>query len=302
MDTMPTRRSFTALMAAMAGSAFLPAPLFAQTADDNPPQDVLTRTLSEVEQRLNARLGAYVLDIETGREWAQRADERFPMCSTFKLLACGAVLAKVDMGEEDLERRITFEEKDLVTYSPVTKEHVGGEGMTLEDLCVAAMTQSDNTAGNLILDSLGGPPAITSFARSIGDQVTRLDRRETELNEATPGDPRDTTSPRAMGRDAQTLLVKGSLSDRSRLYLKRWMCTNKTGDEKLRAGLPGDFLVGDKTGGGGNGTMNDVAVIWPSGRKPIIASIYLTESGASFDERNAGFAEIGKAIADVIKA
>ncbi|WP_425501035.1 class A beta-lactamase [Skermanella pratensis] len=262
----------------------------------------LAGKLTEVERRLGARFGADILDTESGRRWAHRAEERFPLCSTFKAIACGAVLAKVDAGREDLERRIRFEAGDVVTYSPVTQDRVGGDGMTLAEICEAAMTRSDNTAGNIILDSLGGPAGVTEFARSLGDTVTRLDRWETDLNEATPGDPRDTTSPAAMVANLESLVLGDTLSRPSRDRLTAWLVSNKTGDAKLRAGLPKDWRIGDKTGGGDHGTMNDVAVIWPPGRKPVIVSIYMTETKASFDDRNAAIAEIGRALRTTLGA
>jgi beta-lactamase class A len=256
----------------------------------------LGRKLIEIEQRLGARLGVSILDTQTERAWAHRADERFPMCSTFKVLASGAVLALVDAGKEDLSRRIRFEVKDVVTYSPVTESRAGGEGMTLAELCEAAVTRSDNTAGNLLLKCIGGPSGVTDFARSLGDTLTRLDRWETELNESTPGDPRDTTTPAAMATNLRRLVLGNKLSARSREQLTTWLVSNKTGDAKLRAGFPKEWRVGDKTGGGDHGTMNDLAVVWPTGRSPAIVSIYMTETKASFDDRNAAIAEIARAL------
>lgn len=264
-------------------------------AADESGQELLDK-VDRIEERLDARIGVAVLDTQTGRRWGHRADERFPMSSTFKALACGAVLARVDAGQESLERRIRFEASDLVTYSPITKDRVGGDGMTLAEICEAAVTLSDNTAGNLILETLGGPAGLTDFARSLGDDMTRLDRWETELNEATPGDPRDTTTPRAMVDDLQALLFEGKLSEPSRDQLVSWLVASKTGDAKLRAGLPKDWRIGDKTGGGENGTNNDVAVIWPPGHEPLIVAVYITQTTASIDDRNAAIADIGRAI------
>lgn len=297
MKVMLTRRKFTALAGSMLAASVLTQPGHLWAASNN--SDALSRKLVEVEEKLDARLGVVIVDTETGREWAQRADERFPMCSTFKLLGCGAVLARVDAGHEDLNRRIRFESSDVVTYSPVTEHRVGGEGMTLAELCEAALTMSDNTAGNIILESIGGPGSVTDFARSLGDDVTRLDRWETELNEATPGDPRDTTTPAAMTANLRRLVLGTTLSQTSRDQLIAWMVANKTGDAKLRAGLP-DWRIGDKTGGGDYGTMNDIAILWPPGREPVIASIYMTQTEASFDDRNAAIAEIGKAMRDTL--
>jgi len=256
----------------------------------------LQQDIARIEQRLKARLGVTVLDAATGERISHRGAERFPMCSTFKLLACAAVLKRVDAGQEDLSRRIRFTSSDVVTYSPVTKEQVSGNGMTLSELCEAAMTQSDNTAANLILKTLGGPSGVTSFARSLDDPMTRLDRWETDLNEAKPGDPRDTTTPDAMAANLHSLVVKSSLTPASRHQLVTWLVSNKTGDSRLRAGLPRDWRIGDKTGSGNNGTANDVAIIWPPDRQPLIVSVYMTETEASFDERNAAIADIGRSL------
>ncbi len=185
--------------AKIARRSLLAAPMLALPvlADDTPSR------LADLERRNGGRLGVAALDTASDRRTGHRLDELFPLCSTFKFLAAALVLARVDRGEEKLDRRIVYSGKDLITYSPVTKEHVGPGGMTLAEICEAAVTLSDNTAGNLMLASFGGPSGFTSYMRSLGDGITRLDRIETELNEATPGDPRDTTSPAAMlGHDA----------------------------------------------------------------------------------------------------
>lgn len=165
------------------------------------------------------RLGVTLLDTSTGQRVGQRMDERFPMCSTFKVLASGAVLQGVDAGKENLSRRIYFSETDLAAHSPETQKHVGPHGMTVAELCKAAITLSDNTAGNLLLASIGGPQGLTAFVRGLGDDMTRLDRAETALNEALPGDPRDTTTPNAMASDLRALVLDGMLSAESRAQL-----------------------------------------------------------------------------------
>ena len=294
-----TRRGFSLALAGLPLLRISP-PAVAASMDAGP--DALSRALPALERRLGARLGVHVLDTQSGRQWAQRADERFPMCSTFKVLACAAVLARVDAGVEDLGRRIRFGAGELVTYSPVTELHARGDGMRLGELCEAAMTRSDNTAANLILRSLGGPAAVTAFARGLGDTATRLDRWETALNEARPGDVRDTTTPAAMGRNLRALLLDAHLAPASREQLARWLLANRTGDARLRAGLPAAWRVGDKTGSGDFGTANDVAVIWPPGRAPVIASVYITETGASMDERNAAIADIARALPAALDA
>ncbi len=281
------RHSLTGLGAALAARTTFAA---------DPARTGLGGELARIETRVGGRLGVAVHDTGSGQRHGHRSDERFPMCSTFKVLACAAILARVDMGQEDLSRRIRFEASDLVTYSPVTKSRVGGGGMAMAELCEAGITQSDNTAGNLILSSLGGPSGVTAYARALGDAVTRLDRTETGLNDAAPGDPRDTTTPGAMTANLQALVLGDALSRPSRDQLTAWLVANQTGAAKLRAGLPGDWRVGDKTGGGDWGTTNDVAVIWPPGRKPVIMSVYLTGTKASFDDRNAAIAAVGRAV------
>jgi beta-lactamase class A len=258
--------------------------------------DPLSRKLVEMESRLGARIGAAILDTGTGRQWLYRSDERFPLNSTFKAFACAGLLARVDAGKEDLGRAIVFKQSDLVTYSPITEKRVGGKGMTLFELCHAAMTLSDNTAANLVLDSLGGPEGFTAFAGSIGDTETRLDRRETELNEAKPGDPRDTTTPAAAARSLHDLVLGDILSQSSRQQLKAWLVGNEVGGPLLRASLPQGWQIGDRTGAGGYGSRSIIAVIWPPERKPVIAAIYLTGAQATMDERNATIAEIGNAL------
>ncbi|MDI3306274.1 MAG: class A beta-lactamase [Acetobacteraceae bacterium] len=250
--------------------------------------------LAELEGRSGGRLGVAVLDAATGRRIGHRADERFPMCSTFKFLAAGFVLARVDRGEESLARRVTFTERDLVPWSPVTKHRTGAAGMTIAELCEAALTLSDNTAGNLLLASFGGPAGLTAYARTLGDGVTRLDRFETALNEAIPGDPRDTTTPAAMLENLRRLVLGDALSGPSREQLTAWLLANRTGDKRLRAGVPKDWLVGDKTGSGNNGATNDIGVFWPPGRAPIIVTAYLAEAPVPEEDRNAVLAEVGR--------
>lgn len=256
--------------------------------------DDAVSSLRELERRNGGRLGVAMLDTAGGRRVAYRGDERFPMCSTFKFLAAALMLARVDRGEEKLDRRIVFAESDLVPYSPATREHVGAGGMTVDAICAAAMTLSDNTAGNLMLSSFGGPAGLTAFARTLGDTVTRLDRIETELNEGTPGDPRDTTSPLAMLGTMQTLVAGNGLTAASRERLIGWLVANKTGEKRLRAGLPASWRIGDKTGTGGNGSANDIAVAWPPGRAPVFVTAYYTGSTISDEARSAVIAEAGR--------
>jgi beta-lactamase class A len=263
--------------------------------------EALADEFARIETESGGRLGVAVLDTRDGARAGHRAGERFPMTSTFKLLAAAALLARVDAGQDQLERRIRYEEKHLVTYSPVTGERVGG-GMTLAEICEAAVTLSDNTAGNLLLANIGGPDGLTAFVRKLGDTMTRLDRIETELNEATPGDARDTTTPAAMAGNIRALVLGKALSSRSRERLKTWLVGNKTGDARLRAGLPKDWIVGEKTGSGGHGTTNDVGLFWPPAREPVIVAAYLTGTRAPEAQRNATLAAVGSAVADALGA
>lgn len=262
--------------------------------------DGLIEAVKRIEAQLDARVGVAVHDLETGRTWQYQADERFPLSSTFKTLACAALLKRVDTGREQLNRIVTFDESALVTYSPVTEQRTGPDGMSLSELCHATMSMSDNSAANIVLQSLGGPKAVTEFMRSIGDQVTRLDRWETDLNEAVPGDERDTTTPNAMATTLRTLVLGDILSPESRLQLKEWLKSNQVGDALFRSGVPSDWTVADRTGAGGYGSRSIAAVMWPPARKPVIATVYLTETEASFALRNTAIAEIGMALSKAI--
>jgi beta-lactamase class A len=262
----------------------------------------LADELSRIESTSGGRLGVALLDTGTQRHAEQRAAELFPMCSTFKLLAAAAVLKRAEEGQDQLQRRIMFQSSDLVMYSPVTKDHAGGDGMTLAELCAAALNYSDNTAGNLLLASLGGPQALTTFVRSIGDPITRLDRIEPDLNEAVPGDPRDTTTPAAMLQNLRSLLFGNVLSAASKDQLTAWLLGNRTGDARLRAGLPPGWRCGDKTGSGERGSTNDIGVIWPPQGAPVLVTVYLTETTATSEARNATLADVGRAIVRALAA
>jgi beta-lactamase class A len=240
------------------------------------------------------RLGVAVLDTAGGQRFGQRADERFPMCSTFKLLVAAAVLARVDRGEERLERRVTFGQADLLEHAPVTRAHVSDGGLPLGQLCEAALVVSDNTAANLLLASLGGPAGLTAYARTLGDTRTRLDRTEPLLNEALPGDERDTTTPSARLGNLEKLLLGNVLSQAAREKLSGWMSASTTGLERLRKGVPPGWRVGDKTGSGNHGTANDIAILWPPGGKPLLIAAYLTATSSPSEVKNGVFAELAR--------
>lgn len=284
-----TRRQFLA-----SASAALIVPSLAGAA---PKTEQLSRELAKIETSSGGRLGVAILDTATGTRTLHRGDERFPMCSTFKLVASAAVLAKVDAGKLRLDQRIVFQKTDLVTYSPITQAHTGEPGMTLAEICAAAIDYSDNTAANLILANIGGPAGFTQFARSIGDPATRLDRIETALNESLPNDPRDTTTPSAMVTNLNSLLLGNALSGSSRDQLTQWLLANTTGGTRLRAGVPATWPVGDKTGTGDQGSTNDIGILWPPNAKPLLVCAYLTGTKASADERNATIAAVGRAVA-----
>jgi beta-lactamase class A len=254
--------------------------------------------IAAIERQDGGRLGVMILDAGSPARLAHRADERFPMCSTFKLLACAAVLKRVDDGQDRLDRIIAYGPSDLLEYAPVAKTHVADGGMRLGDLCAAAIDWSDNTAGNLILAAVGGPSGFTAFARSLGDAETRLDRNEPSLNESTPGDDRDTTTPLAMAEDLRIVLLGEVLSEASRARLDAWLAGDKVGDKRLRAGLPPSWAIGDKTGSGDHGTANAIGIIRPPARPPLLAAVYYTGSDASMDDRNRVHRQVAGVIAE----
>ncbi|HYW58676.1 MAG TPA: class A beta-lactamase [Polaromonas sp.] len=258
------------------------------------------QTLRQIEAASGGRLGAAMLDTQTGASYAYRGTERFPMCSTFKFLAAAQVLSRVDKGQEQLDRRILVRASDIIEHSPATKPRVGGVPMTLAELCEATITLSDNAAANLMLKEMGGPLGLTAYMRSLGDDITRLDRFEPELNESTPGDPRDTTTPEAMLQSMQRIVLGTALTASSRAQITRWLQDNKTGDRKLRALLPAGWRVGDKTGGGNHGSNNDIGIFWPPGRAPILVTAYLTQTKAELPVRDRAIAEVGQLVAAMV--
>ena len=255
--------------------------------------DAATR-IAAIEARIGGRIGVAALDTGNTKHVEHRADERFPMCSTFKFLAAAAVMKRVDEKKEKLERFVPYGAKEILEYAPVTKEQLKDGGMTLGALCAAAIEQSDNTAGNLLLDAIGGPSGLTNFVRSLGDRVTRLDRIEPELNSAIPGDERDTTTPAAICSDIQRLLLGDALSEASRRQLEDWLQRNETGGPMIRAGVPKNWILGDKTGRGSNGATNDIAIMRPPDRAPILLAIYSVGSTATPTDRAAAVAEVAE--------
>jgi beta-lactamase class A len=289
MRNAVTRRGLFAL--SIAGFAF------AHGAKAGERRTALERALAGIEADSGGRLGVAVLDTADGQIAGRRLDERFSLCSTAKALICAAVLARADEGRLHLDDRIAVTAADILSYAPVAKTHVGGE-LTLADLCAAAITVSDNTAANLLIATLGGPAAVTAFARTRGDATTRLDRTEPDLNEAMPGDARDTTKPAAFAGLLARLAIGDALSRGSREKWVDWLIGCKTGAAKLRAGLPPDWRVGDKTGSGGHGASNDVAIVWPPSRPPLVIAAYLAETQASDAVKNGTHAAVARATAE----
>jgi len=254
--------------------------------------------LSALEKKYAARIGAFALDTGNGRTVRHRANELFPLLSTFKAFAAAAVLDRARRCEPGLmDRVIHYSADDLVTYSPITEQHVE-DGMTVAELCDAAIRYSDNTAGNLLLDRIGGPAGLTRYFRGLGDPVSRLDRYETDLNLWTPGEVRDTTTPEAAGRDLRALTLGKGLHPDDRARLVGWLRANTTGGARIRAGLPPTWTVGDKTGSGdAYGTANDIALVEPPAGAPLILAIYTNRRAADATYDNALIAETATALA-----
>ncbi len=280
------------LSAACASSRSTPPAAAARDVPAEP--SAAAAAIAALEARIGGRVGFFALDTGSGAELAHRADERFALCSTFKALLAAAVLERVDRGEVALQQRIAYGEKDLLEYAPVTREKLAQGALSVEALLAASLIVSDNTAANLLFPLVGGPAGLTGFLRRHGDDVTRLDRDEPMLNTNLPGDARDTTSPRAMAGTLRTILLGDVLSAASRQRWLDWLAASTTGKARLRAGLPEDYVVGDKTGTGENGAVNDVALAWPAKRAPLIIVAYLSGSRLPLERLNAAHAELAR--------
>jgi beta-lactamase class A len=280
--------------ALISASALVLNPIAAFAAE----MDGVKERLAALERKHGGRLGVALLDTGSGRRAGYRADERFMMCSTFKLLLVAATLARVDHRAEQLDRHLIFGKDAVLSYAPVTSHHVGPPGMSVAELCKAAMTLSDNTAANVLLANLGGPSAVTAYARQLGDTMTRLDRIEPELNRPSPDHVSDTTTPASMLNNLRTLVLGNVLSDASRKQLTDWLRETTTGKTRLQAGLPAGWITGDKTGSGDDAT-NDVAIVWPPQRKPLLVSAYYSAEHLDDDARSAVLAEVGRIVASM---
>ena len=275
----------TLLAAVAAGLAMRPG-----SAQEAPP------ALAAYERETGGRIGLHAENLATRHKIAWRADERFVMCSTFKASLAAFVLSRVDLGEEHLDSMVPFGEKDLLSYAPIAKQHLTRGEMSVADMCEGAVELSDNTCANLLLARLGGPAALTSFWRSTGDTITQLDHYEPELNFSPPGDPHDTTTPSAMAGNLQRFVLGKVLSQASRDRLTGWMLGCKTGDNRLRGGLPKDWKIGDKTGNNGKDASGDIAVVWPKPDVAILICAYTQGGSPTSAQLETLFAEIGRMV------
>ena len=264
-------------------------------------EQALAQRVAMLEADLGARIGVYILDTGTGWRKGHRENERFLMASTFKSILCAAVLNQVDQGQLQLDEALPVRAKEIVGHSPVTRTRVGGT-MTLDALCLATLDRSDNGAANLLIDRLGGPHAVTAFLRSMGDDVTRLDRKEPDVNLFVPGDPRDTTSPRAMAETWAALLTGTALSPQSQGLLAKWMSYGAVTQALMRPHLPKGWAISDKSGGGRQYTRNLVAMLTPPGDQPYIVALYLSDTPADWRTRNAAISELGAAVVALLRA
>ncbi|MDQ1833907.1 class A beta-lactamase [Massilia scottii] len=253
------------------------APLLAGCALPSGPVVITPARLATLEKAAGGRLGVAAVDTGNGRQLGHRASERFPMCSTFKAIASAAILAHARNVPGLLEQRIRYTRADLVTYSPITEQALD-KGMTVAELCAATIQYSDNAAANLLMKLIGGPAGVTAFARSVGDATFRLDRWETELNSAIPGDPRDTTTPEAMATLLRRVALDDGLPPAQRDLLQAWMRGNTTGATRIRAGVPAGWAVADKTGTGAYGSSNDIGIVFPPKGAPVVLALYYTQA------------------------
>jgi beta-lactamase class A len=267
-------------------------------AVEKTPTPQLHRKFAELENKYDARLGVYAIDTGTNRKVSYRPQERFAYASTYKALAAGALLHEYSI--DQLDELVTYNSEDIVSYSPVTQLHID-TGMTLREVAEAAVRNSDNTAGNLLLEKLGGPKGFETALRKIGDNITQVDRYETELNSAVPGDTRDTSTAKALATSLQAFAVSDLLPTEKRTILTDWMRGNATGDALIRAGAPTGWEVADKSGAGSYGTRNDIAVVWPPNRAPIVIAVLSSRETQNATYDNALIAEAAKVALNSLK-
>jgi beta-lactamase class A len=254
-----------------------------------------SKALQRIQKRIGGRLGVHALDSQSGLRIGHDENSRYAMASTFKLPLAAALLWQVDRGAFPLDHTLPVDGANLVANSPAVQAKLaaGATAMTVRELCEAIVTQSDNAAANVLLAAIGGPPTLTKFFRSLGDEVSRLDRREPALNSNNSGDPRDTTSPRAMVDSMLRIFTQDVISLPSRAILIEWLTAAKTGLDRLRAGLPRGWQVGDKSGTGENGAVNDLVIAYPPNRRPVFIAVYMSDSTLPTKDLIAAHAEIG---------
>ncbi len=283
--TSPTRRH---LLLALAS---LPLAAAARPAAERP---AAHPEFAALERELHGEIGVAAIDSASGLTIGHRMDQRFPMCSTFKTVLAAAMLARADTVPGLLDKRLALPKESFVSYSPITGKHAG-DAMSVAELCAAALQYSDNTAANTLMRELGGPSALTRYARTLGDEHFRLDRWETELNTAIPGDERDTTTPGAMAQTLRKLLLQDGLAPARQNQLREWMLGNTTGDSRIRAAVPAGWRVADKTGTGSYASASDIAVIYPPDRAPLVLAIYTRQPARDAEARSDIIAQAAKA-------
>lgn len=255
----------------------------------------LAQQLATIEQNSNGRLGVALLDTKDHTLYQYRGTERFPMCSTSKVMVAANLLQLNEQQPTLLQQAIPIQPTDIVSYSPITEKHLGST-MTIAELSAAALQYSDNTAMNKLLQQLGGPANVTQFARSIDDKDFQLNRMEPELNTAIPDDKRDTSTPLAMATSLYRLTLGDVLAKEQRTQLVQWMKGNTTGNASIKAGTPSNWVVADKTGSGSYGTTNDIAVLWPDNRAPLVLVVYFTQRQQTATPRKDILAAATKAV------
>ena len=237
----------------------------------------LQNKMTQMELTYGGKISFSAINTSDNKRLKYNANERFPMCSTYKFMLVAAVLKKSMKNPAFLQKQVLYDQDDLITYSPVTKEHLSA-GMSIEALCYAAIL-SDNTAANLLIKELGGITSVNKFARSIDDVSFRLDRVEPDVNTAIPGDLRDTTTAHAMTNDLHGIVLGEVLDSVTRKKIQEWLINNTTGNARIRAATPKTWFVGDKTGTCSYGTTNDIAIVWPKNCSPIAITIFFTQPG-----------------------
>lgn len=296
MAHSPSRRSLLLAAVTIPFSAVC-MPLLANTKPSN--RTSMQKKLAALEKSSGGRLGISAIDTGNDALFQYRAEERFAMCCTFKVMVAAAMLKQSEADESLLQQIVNYSQSDLVPYSPVAQNHIN-DGLSIGELCKAMLTYSDNTAANILMKLLGGPEAVTKFARSIGDDAFRLNRWEPELNSAVPDDDRDTTTPYAMQQSLRKLALGNALAQPQRELLQEWLKANTTGANGIKAGVPENWTVGDKTGSGAYGVTNDIAVIWRPDGKPIVMTIYFRRNSPDATAKKELIASATRILVDMI--